>query len=191
MTDARLTTHHCNQSRTVKLCRPTHGKQQLTLSLLTKLRQLYYCLDYSTGLWSFMSTVTAVLCRASTGRQINKQLPPQPLCDPLSGTTRLSRYQKDKPFWILLKQTWWGGIVAVASAERYTSYLHFAPEDNQASTSSGRFLRIGCPSWHPTNSVKALKAKHWRPVKSGKMLHKCSTDCTWRGLQRANALRVI
>ena len=29
--------------------------------------------------------------------------------DPLSGTTRVSRYQKDKPFWILLKQRRWGG----------------------------------------------------------------------------------
>ena len=27
--------------------------------------------------------------------------------DPLTGTTQVSRYQKDKPFWILLKQTWW------------------------------------------------------------------------------------
>ena len=25
--------------------------------------------------------------------------------DPLSGTTQVSQYQKDKPFWILLKQT--------------------------------------------------------------------------------------
>ena len=29
----------------------------------------------------------------------------QPLYDPLSRTTQVSRYQKDKPFWILLKQT--------------------------------------------------------------------------------------
>ena len=48
--------------------------------------------------------------------------------------------------------------VAVASAEPYASYLHFASEDNDASTSSLRFLRAGCPSWHPTNRVKALKA---------------------------------
>ena len=29
--------------------------------------------------------------------------------DPLSGTTRVSQCQKDKPFWILLKQRRWGG----------------------------------------------------------------------------------
>ena len=49
--------------------------------------------------------------------------------------------------------------VAVPSAEPYASYLHFTPEDNHASTSSVRFLRAGCPTWHPTNSDKALKAK--------------------------------
>ena len=32
-----------------------------------------------------------------------------PFYGPLSGTTQVSRYQKDKPFSILLKQTWWGG----------------------------------------------------------------------------------
>ena len=48
--------------------------------------------------------------------------------------------------------------VAVASAEPYASYLHIAPQDNHASTSSVRFLQDRCPSWHPTNSVKALKA---------------------------------
>ena len=29
----------------------------------------------------------------------------QPFSDRLSGTTQVSRYRKDKPFWILLKQT--------------------------------------------------------------------------------------
>ena len=45
--------------------------------------------------------------------------------------------------------------------------------DNHASTSPLRFLRAGCPSCHPTNSVKALKAnlllslsvkKFWKSV---------------------------
>ena len=43
--------------------------------------------------------------------------------------------------------------VAVASAEPYASYLHFAPEDNHANTSSVRFLRADT---QPTTS------KHWR-----------------------------
>ena len=49
--------------------------------------------------------------------------------------------------------------VAVASAEPYASYLHFAAEDNHAITSSLKFLRAGCSSWHPANSIKALKAE--------------------------------
>jgi len=32
--------------------------------------------------------------------------------------------------------------------------------DNHASTLPLSFLQAGCPSCHPTNSVKALKAKH-------------------------------
>ena len=75
--------------------------------------------------------------------------------DPLSGTTQVSRYQKDKPFWILLKQTWWGGN---GNSWTICKLFAFAPEDNHASTSSVRFLWAGCPSWHPTNSVEALKA---------------------------------
>ena len=34
--------------------------------------------------------------------------------------------------------------------------------DNHASTPPLCFLQAGCPSCRPTNSVKALKAKHWR-----------------------------
>ena len=48
--------------------------------------------------------------------------------------------------------------VAVASAEPYASYLHLAPEDNHASTSSVRFLWTWCSSWHPANSAKTLMA---------------------------------
>ena len=33
--------------------------------------------------------------------------------------------------------------------------------DNHASTPPLCFLQAGCPSCHPTNSVKALKAQHW------------------------------
>ena len=74
----------------------------------------------------------------------------QPFYDPLSGTTWVSWYQKDKLFWILLKQGWWGGM---ALAKLYASYLHISPEDNCASTISLRFLWAGCSSWHPTNSI--------------------------------------
>jgi len=53
--------------------------------------------------------------------------------------------------------------------------------DNHASTPPLSFLQAGCPSCRPTNSVKALKAKHNR---TNKCLHqhvKESQQCraTW------------
>jgi len=47
--------------------------------------------------------------------------------------------------------------VAVASAG-YMQSLHLIP-DNHANIPPLSFLQAGCPSCHPTNSVKALKAK--------------------------------
>jgi len=44
---------------------------------------------------------------------------------PFSGTTQVSRYQKGKPIWILLKQETVSGTVAVAAAGPYAS-LHLA-----------------------------------------------------------------
>ena len=58
----------------------------------------------------------------------------------------------------LVKNTlyWWQSFVHSFFAKRL--WKQFASEDNHASTSSVTFLRAGCPSWHPTNSVRALKA---------------------------------
>jgi len=75
----------------------------------------------------------------------------------MSGTTRVSRYQKGKIRKVktnldLLEQEKW---VAVASAGLYAS-LHLNP-DNHAIIPPLSFLQAGCPSCRPTNSVKALK----------------------------------
>jgi len=48
--------------------------------------------------------------------------------------------------------------VAVASAGPYAS-LRLIP-DNHANIPPLSFLQAGCPSCHPTNSVKALKENH-------------------------------
>jgi len=48
--------------------------------------------------------------------------------------------------------------VAVASAGLYAS-LYLIP-DNHANSPPVSFLQAGCPSYRPTNSVKALKANH-------------------------------
>jgi len=73
-----------------------------------------------------------------------------------SRTTRVSRYQKGKTIWILLKQetvigsgiSW--AICKSATRSRETTM----PAPHQLIS----FLQAGCPSCRPTNSVKALKA---------------------------------
>ena len=44
-------------------------------------------------------------------------------------------------------------------------------------------------SKHKTPSCRWGTARARCQLKSGKMLHKCSTDCTWKGLQPANDLQ--
>ena len=73
---------------------------------------------------------------------------------PLSRTTRVSRYENDKPFWILLKQIWWGSSSITWTICSYTSFQIY----NHANTSSFSFLWAGCCFYHLTKNVKALKA---------------------------------
>ena len=75
---------------------------------------------------------------------------------PISGTTQVSRYQKGKTnldFTEARDSEWqWHqlGHMQVSTSPQ---------TDNHASTPPLSFLQAGCPSCHPTNSVKALKAK--------------------------------
>ena len=80
-----------------------------------------------------------------------------PFNGPLSGTTRVSRYQKGKTnldFTETRDSEWqWhqpGHMQACTSLQT----------DNQASTSPLSFLQARCPSCRPTNSVKALWASY-------------------------------
>ena len=76
---------------------------------------------------------------------------------PLSGTTRVSRYQKGKTdldFAEARDSEWqWNplGHMQVCTSLQ---------TDNHAGTPPLSFLQAGCPSCCPTNSVKALKAIH-------------------------------
>ena len=87
------------------------------------------------------------------------------LCPGLPGSAGT---RKVKPIWILLKQeTVSGSGISWAickSAPRSRQIIMPAPHHSS-------FLQAGCPSCHPTNSVKALKAnvaseKHINPVSS-------------------------
>jgi len=66
--------------------------------------------------------------------------------------------RKVTPIWILLKQETVGGSgiswAICKSAPR--------PRQIPVPAPTTQFLQAGCPSCHPTNSVKALKAKNWK-----------------------------
>jgi len=79
-----------------------------------------------------------------------------PFNGPLSRTTRMSRYQKGNTnldFTEARDSEWqWhqlGHMQVCTSLQT----------DNRASTPPLSFLQAGCPSCHPNNSVRALKAK--------------------------------
>jgi len=76
---------------------------------------------------------------------------------PLSGTTWVSRYQKGK--------TNLDFTEATDSEWQWHQLSHMQvctslQTDNNASTPPLSFLQARCPSCHPTNSVKALKAQN-------------------------------
>ena len=79
----------------------------------------------------------------------------RPFNGPLSRTTRVSRYQKGKTNLDFTgardseRQQHQMGHMQVCSSLQI---------DNHTSTPPLSFLQAGCPSCHPTNSVKALKA---------------------------------
>ena len=78
-----------------------------------------------------------------------------PFNGPLSRTTQVSRYQKGKTnvdFTEPRDSEWqWHQL-------GHMQVCTLLQTDNHASTSPLSFLQAGCPSCHPTNSVKALKA---------------------------------
>ena len=89
-------------------------------------------------------------------RSEHKHTHTHPFNGPFSGTTRVSRYQKGKTNLDFTEardseQQWHQlGLMQVCISLQ---------TDNHASTTLLKvFLQAGCPSCHPTNSVKALKA---------------------------------
>ena len=78
-----------------------------------------------------------------------------PFNGPLSGTTRVSHYQKGKTSLDFTKardSEWqWHQL-------DHMQVCTLLQTDNHAGTPPLSFLQAGCPSCHPTNSVKALKA---------------------------------
>ena len=80
----------------------------------------------------------------------------QPFNGPLSGTTQVSRYQKDKTnldFTEATDSEWqWHQLGRMQVCNSLQT------DNHHASTTPLSFFQAGCPSCRPTNSVKALKA---------------------------------
>jgi len=86
---------------------------------------------------------------------MNNHTQTHPVNGPLSGTTRVSQYQKGKTnldFTEARDSEWqWhqlGHMQVCTSLQT----------DSHASTPPLSVLQAGCPSCHPTNSIRALKA---------------------------------
>ena len=77
-----------------------------------------------------------------------------PFNSPLSGMTRLSRYQKGKTNldFTEARDSEWQWLQL-----GHMQVCTLLQTDNHTSTPPLSFLQAGCPSCHPTNSVKALK----------------------------------
>ena len=95
-----------------------------------------------------------------------------PFNGPFSGTTQVSRYQKDKTnldFTEARDSQWQWHQLA------HMQVCTLLQTDNHASTPPLNFLQAGCPSCRPTNSVKALKAlgNHFHVI-SFQYKHTCS-----------------
>ena len=67
----------------------------------------------------------------------------------MSGTTQVSRYQKGKTRKVKTNLDYLLGYMQVCTSSQTTT----------PTSDHSVFLQAGCPSCHPTNSVKALKAK--------------------------------
>ena len=92
----------------------------------------------------------------SNSAHTHKHTHTRPFNGPLSGTTRVSRYQKGKTnldFAEARDSEWqWHQL-------GHVQVCTFLQTDNHASTPQLSFLQAGCPSCRPTNSVKALNEK--------------------------------
>ena len=71
-----------------------------------------------------------------------------------SGTTQMSRYQKGKNNLDFMEQTVSGSGITWAICKSAPCYRQITTPAPHHSV----FLQAGCPSCHPTNSIKALKA---------------------------------
>ena len=136
---------------------------QVAELLINQLSINFICHIYAYASASTSHTRTHTRTHARTHTRTHTHT--HPFNGPFSGTTRVIRYQKGEinvDFTEARDSEWqWHqlGHMQVASRSRQIT----TPVPHHSS-----FLQAGCPSCHPTNSVKALKAI-CKYIKSGKI----------------------
>ena len=105
-----------------------------------------------------------------------------PFIGPFSGTTRVSRCQKGKPIWILLKQE------TVSGSGISWAVCKSAPCSRQITTPAPHhsvFLQVGCPSYHIAHHVISLSCRpsyHITTCQNDCVLFLPSRHCTFTDL---------
>jgi len=97
---------------------------------------------------SQIANVSSIYITANSGRKYLYffQLKLHPFTGPFSGTTQMSRYQKGKT------------NLDFTEARDSEWQWHQLGRMTMPAPHHSVFLQAGCPSYRPTNSVKALKA---------------------------------
>ena len=151
----------CGAKSTDRRGRPTENVHDVTQ--LSHTHRIHYnkqqhdhTVSRVANVYNMTTSTPVVICRSATGlSKLCHYTRLHTFNGPLSRTTRVSRYQKEKQIWILLKQETVSGSgirwAICKSASRSRQRTTPAPHHSV-------FLQAGCPSCRPTNSVKALKA---------------------------------
>ena len=133
----------------------------------TSIRQLFtFNNNNNTKCYVISSSATTFIIRQSLN--VSTHTHTHPFNGPLSGTTQVSRYQKGKTnrdFTEATDSEWqWHqlGCVQVCTSLQ---------TNNHAITPPLSFLQAGCPSCHPTNSVKSTEGIKCLNKKLNKMPH--------------------
>jgi len=98
----------------------------------------------------------SIQLQSTRAQRTNTHTHTHPFNGPFSGTTRVSRYQKGKTN---LDFTGARGSKWQWHQLGHMQVCTLLQTDNHASTPPLSFLQAGCPSCHPTDSVKALTAQ--------------------------------
>jgi len=153
-------------SRTTWVSRYQKGKTNLDFTKARDSEWQWHQLDHMqvcTSLQTDNHASTPPLCFLQAGcPSCRPTTHTHPFNGPLSGTTWVSRYQEGKTnldFTEARDSEWQWNLLG------HMQVCTSLQTDNHASNSPLSFLQAGCPSCHPTNSVKALKAESCHPTK--------------------------